>query len=346
MLKKERYSRQSLIEGWNQEQISHSSVAVIGVGALGSIVATNLTMIGVKRIFLIDPDIIEISNLTRQLLFSEENIGEAKVKIARENLLKINPDVEIIPMQNKIENIPIHEFKDINCLVEGLDTFESRRYVNSLALALKKPLVSGGIYAFNGNVQVIIPYESACLECQPLIPIERLQKSCTRPGEPPQKTTSASTNIENENSLTQIIPTVAPVSTVIGGIMAQECVKIFLGLEPLKEYLFWDAKTQTFTKIPLHRRENCFACSDKFKIKGIPLTFRLEETIEEFRDRVKILFNLKNPEIAIENQLLGANHDKSTFKDVLKSNHHSVPLLFILDDSLPKPLKIKLMRVD
>ncbi len=336
MTTQSRYSRQTLIEGWNQEKISRSQVAVIGLGALGSIVAANLTMIGVRKILLIDHDTIEISNLSRQLLYHQEHIGEPKVVVAAKQLSSINPEVEVVPIQKKVENVPLHLLAESTCLVEGLDTFEARRYVNALALSLKKPLVSGGIYAFNGNIQVIIPYETPCLECQPLIPIERLQKSCTRPEEVNLQVHDEQSQLNNE---LQMIPTVAPVSTVIGGMMAQECVKLLLGLPHLKEYLFWDAKSQTFTKIPLNRRENCFACSDKFRLKGIPLSLSLNETLAELLQRVKILFNLKNPSLAIESRMLGDEETRKKIRELL-SSYNFPSFLFIFDESLPKPLKI------
>lgn len=344
MTEASRYSRQVLIEGWNQERINHAKVAVIGVGALGSMVAANLAMIGTKKIILVDDDTIEVSNLSRQLLFTSKDIGSPKVKAAATKLLAINPEVEIVTIQDKVENVPVHAFKDVDCIVEGLDTFEARRYVNSLAIALKKPLVSGGIYAFHGNVQVIIPHETPCLECQPLIPIDRLQKSCTRPQDGEDIMT---TPLNDSHAIDgpMIIPTVAPVATVIGGIMAQECVKLILGLPPLREYLFWDARTQSFLKIPLHRRPNCFVCSDTFKIQGIPLSLSLKESVREFQERVKILFNLKNPSIAIESHLLESKELEKTFKELFPSDQ-ARPILFVFDDGLAKPLKIQGTLID
>jgi len=181
----ERYARQLLLEEWNQEKLASSTVLVAGIGALGSIVALDLVLTGVGKVIIVDFDTIEMSNLSRQLLFSERDIGKSKAIVAGKRLRAANPDVQVLALDCPIQQVRSSIWDEVDLIIDGLDTFEARRWLNSLCVHRRKTMIHGGMYGWWGNVQRVVPFETPCLECQPLIPAERLQKACTPPGQRP-----------------------------------------------------------------------------------------------------------------------------------------------------------------
>ncbi|MHA1941122.1 MAG: HesA/MoeB/ThiF family protein [Candidatus Hodarchaeales archaeon] len=322
-----RYDRQILIENWNQTKIRESKIVIVGLGALGTVAATSLTMAGVGELILVDHDTIEISNLNRQLLFRAQDVGKSKVDIAAKELKKINSDIEITSLNHKVQEVPLSVLENTNAIIEGLDTFHDRRWVNSFIIEKGIPLISGGIFGFLGNLQVVIPRESACLECQSLIPEEELQEACTPFGDI-RKQEREKTAVEKE------IPSVSSVSFVIGGLIAQEALKVILELPTLKEYLFWDGKSGTFTAIELARREDCFVCSSEYSLNAIPIrTFR-DQTTNEFLNQLRYSFNL-----SLESTMLvGTKLLESTDKKLAEFLNPG-DILRVIDTSLAKPLK-------
>jgi len=173
-------------------------------------VAVFLALMGVGKLILVDMDTVELSNLNRQLLFTEKDIDEYKARVAAEKLREINPNVYVIDRNESLVNVPRRYFEESDVIVDGLDNFEARRWLNSVCVGLNKPLVHGGMYGWYGNVQVVIPYVTPCLDCQPLLPRERFQKSCTPPGKKREK-------VEPPK-----FPGVSTISAVLSGIQAQE----------------------------------------------------------------------------------------------------------------------------
>ena len=183
----DRYSRQSLIPGWDQTRLEKSTVILVGVGAIGSYVGTILASSGIGKLILIDFDSIELSNLNRQLLFREEDVGKNKAEVATKRLKEINPSIEIQFFKKKMEDVPLAVYKKADVIFGCLDTFIGRRWISSMSLRVKAPLILGGMFAFLGDVQVIIPYKTACFECQPLVTDEELAQACTPFGEERKK---------------------------------------------------------------------------------------------------------------------------------------------------------------
>jgi len=326
--REERYSRQLLLKEWNQEKLENSCVMVVGLGALGSVVALNLAMMGVGKLILVDFDTVELSNLSKQLLYREEDLGKPKVKIAAKRLNEINSEIKVVALDKDVRKINKSYFQENHVVVDGLDTFEVRRWLNSMCVDLSKPLVHGGFYGWYGNVQVVIPFKTACLECQPLIPPEKLQKMCTPPGEARKKLRS-----EDEEK----IPTVMSVATVIGGIQAQEVLKILLGLPNILEnYVFYDGMSQTLTKMKLERNPECVVCSDKYRIEGVEYILGRQETIRQLKDRLIMSYGLAKPDIIVRNKIILDENTK--ISDLgLKTGD----LIFINDERLAKPLKLR-----
>ncbi|PUA33056.1 MAG: hypothetical protein B9J98_03025 [Candidatus Terraquivivens tikiterensis] len=177
----ERYDRQIRISGWDQLKVSNSTILVAGVGATGCEVAKNLCLAGIGRLILVDNDVVELSNLNRQMLFEDSDIGSPKAVVAKERLQRINPYVRIEAYYEDLRKFDESMVKDVDVICSCLDNWATRRWLNSLAVELKKPLVDTAIEGLYGNVQVVIPGETACLECHgdTLIPKDTQLAECT-----------------------------------------------------------------------------------------------------------------------------------------------------------------------
>lgn len=323
----ERYARQLLLEEWDQERLAKSTVIVAGIGALGTIVALDLVLTGIGKVVVIDFDTIELSNLSRQFLYGDEDVGKSKAVIAGQHLRELNPDVQVLALNSSIQEVRHSIYEEADLIIDGLDTFEARRWLNSLCVHKNKVLIHGGMYGWWGNVQRVVPFETACIECQPLVPVERLQKACTPPGErrkteePPPK-----------------FPALLSIATVIAGIQFQEALKHLLGVGiPLDNYLFYDGLHQQFTTLKLARNPNCFLCSDRYRVKGEIYALGRKETVAELKNRLIMSFGLQAPRIILRGRVL--SDDQILGKLRLKEKES----LFILDTALAQPLKLLAM---
>ncbi|MFX0122177.1 MAG: ThiF family adenylyltransferase [Candidatus Hodarchaeota archaeon] len=323
----ERYNRQLLIKHWDQEKIHQSTVSLIGLGALGSVAAASLAMAGVGTLILCDMDTIELSNLNRQLFYRAGDIGKPKVKVSAQVIQEINPAVNVIELFMPIENAPRNLLETSDVILDGLDTFQTRRWLNSFAVGARIPLISGGMYSFLGNLQVVIPQKTPCLECQSLIPEEELQKACTPFGD-----------VRKENQLDEskeeYIPYVSSVSFVIGGLMAQEALKIILELSPLEEYLFWDGEAGIFTSVPLERRDDCIVCSPRYQLQAIPIRSPIDQQLSDFMAQLRYSFNLSS-----EMALLHQTQKLTLSEEKVGKFFESGAIFRIVDPALSAPLK-------
>lgn len=177
----ERYDRQIRIEGWDQENLTKAKIVVVGVGATGCEVSKNLALMGIGRLVLVDNDVVELSNLSRQMLFFDDDIGRPKAIVAADRLRKMNPLVKVEPFFEDVRNLDEAIFKDADLLVSCLDNWPVRRWLNSLAVELNKPLVDVAMEGFYANLQIVIPKKTACLEChgEELMPKEMQLAECT-----------------------------------------------------------------------------------------------------------------------------------------------------------------------
>jgi molybdopterin/thiamine biosynthesis adenylyltransferase len=162
------YDRQFRLEGWSQKIIKNSRVLIAGVGGLGCEIAKNLAMLGVGHLDLVDLDIIEHSNLNRQILFIDAQMGEAKAIVAAEKLRQINPNITVKGYHSSLERLDPAIYKAADVIVGGLDTMNARLNLNAQAIRFKKILVDGGVAGYHGHIYTVFPYENACYECNPL----------------------------------------------------------------------------------------------------------------------------------------------------------------------------------
>jgi molybdopterin-synthase adenylyltransferase len=164
-----RYNRQIIFPEFGKEgqkRLRESTVLIAGAGGLGSPVAVYLACAGVGRIILVDCESVDLSNLNRQILHWEEDIGKKKVASADRKLRKINSTVQLVPAHTRItaENV-FDLLKDVHVVIDCLDNMETRFIVNAACFQEKIPFIHGGVRGFMGEITTIIPGETPCLEC-------------------------------------------------------------------------------------------------------------------------------------------------------------------------------------
>jgi molybdopterin/thiamine biosynthesis adenylyltransferase len=179
------YDRQLRLKGWNQKLIKKSRILIAGVGGLGCEIAKNLAMIGVGNLYLVDIDIIEHSNLNRQILFAGAQLGEAKAKVAAERLKEINPNINIKGYHTSLERLNPAIYRAVDLVIGGLDSVNARLNLNAQCIRFKKPLVDGGVSGYHGHIYTVFPYKNACIECYPMTTSESDEMAaCTVVGVP------------------------------------------------------------------------------------------------------------------------------------------------------------------
>ena len=243
----DRYSRQIILKkvgAIGQEKLLKSSVLIVGAGGLGSPIAIYLAALGIGKIGIVDKDNVEISNLSRQIIFETNDVNKNKSLTAINKLRKINPDIQLKSFNKNLTIININQIaKKFDLIVDGSDNFRTRFLINDYCLKNKKILVSGAISKFDGQVYTFnfSKEKSPCLRC--FIP--------KMPRNPDID------NCEYEGVL-------GPLAGIIGSIQANEAVKEILGIgNSLCGYiLIVDALKLTFRKVKLNKRSGCY-CYEK-----------------------------------------------------------------------------------
>jgi adenylyltransferase/sulfurtransferase len=240
-----RYSRHLLMPEVGlagQEKLKASTALLIGTGGLGSPVSMYLAAAGVGRIGLVDYDVVDFTNLQRQVIHGSARIGERKVTSARDRLLDINPAIEVDiydePLTSK-NAIQIAEPYDV--IIDGTDNFPTRYLVNDVSVMTGKPNVYGSIFRFEGQASVFWAERGPCYRCLfPEPPPPGMVPSCA------------------EGGVFGVLP------GTIGTIQATEALKILLGIgEPLiGRLLLYDALSLTFEEVYLKKNPNCRVCSE------------------------------------------------------------------------------------
>jgi sulfur-carrier protein adenylyltransferase/sulfurtransferase len=225
-----------------QERLLSSSVALVGAGGLGSPAAMYLAAAGVGTIGLIDFDVVDASNLQRQILHNVDRIGMPKVDSARETLAALNPDVKIVTHPHRLEAANALEILGgYDLIVDGGDNFPTRYLVNDASLHLGVPVVHGSIFRFEGQASVFHPYQGPCYRCLfPQPPPPELAPSCAEAG------------------VLGVLP------GIIGSLEAMEAIKLLLGIgDPLVgKLMIYDALEEDFQVVSVRRNPDCSACSD------------------------------------------------------------------------------------
>lgn len=247
-----RYSRHLImpevgVDG--QKRLKASSILLIGAGGLGSPLGLYLAAAGIGRIGIIDFDVVDFSNLQRQVLHGTADVGRPKLASAKDRLNAINPEVQVDLYQERLssENV-MRIFAPYDLIIDGTDNFPTRYLVNDACVLLKKPNVYGSIFRFDGQASVFWPPHGPCYRC--------LYPEPPPPGEVPSCA---------EGGVLGILP------GVIGVIQATEGVKLLLGKgEPLVgRLLHYDALQMRFREYKVRRNLKCPMCGDNPTIKGL-----------------------------------------------------------------------------
>jgi molybdopterin/thiamine biosynthesis adenylyltransferase len=283
-----------------------------------------LVLTGIGKLHLVDFDSVEYSNLNRQLLFTEQDVGRNKAEVAKEKLKLLNSDVEIHTYPFNMEKLPKDIMKDITIIASCLDTFAGRRWANSLAIREKIPIVLGGMYAFLGDIQVITPYKTACFECQPLISNEKLTQACSPLGKERQEL-----GIEKG---APPLPSVSTVSSIIAGLMSQEIIKLIISIgNTVNHFLSYDGLHSSFIELALTKNDNCPMCGSKYTVEVQEMLILQNEMVESFRYRVALAFGLANPTLMSKGIILRDNN---------KLQVDEGDKIYITDERLAKPISI------
>ena len=242
----ERYSRHLIMPEVGMDgqlKLKAASVLCIGVGGLGSPVAMYLAAAGVGRLGVVDFDVVDYSNLQRQVIHGTPDVGRSKLESARDKLVAINPEVTIDMHEMALSSSNAFDvLGDYDIVVDGTDNFPTRYLVNDACVLLRKPNVFGSIFRFEGQVSVFATEQGPCYRClYPEPPPPGLVPSCA------------------EGGVLGILP------GVIGTIQATETVKLIIGVgEPLiNRFMIYDALRMKFRELKLRRDPDCPVCGDR-----------------------------------------------------------------------------------
>jgi molybdopterin/thiamine biosynthesis adenylyltransferase len=244
--KRARYSRHLLIpevgvEG--QIKLLDSRMLLIGAGGLGSPASLYLAAAGVGTIGIVDDDVVDTSNLQRQIVHSTERLGESKAESAKRTIEALNPDVQVRVFRERItsENVDRILAEGWDVIVDGADNFPTRYLLNDASIWHRIPIVHGSIYRFEGQVTVFKPFEGPCYRCLfPQPPPPEMAPSCA------------------EGGVLGVLP------GIVGSLQANEAIKLVLSMgDPLVgRLLLFDALAPSFTEISLRRDPSCPVCGD------------------------------------------------------------------------------------
>jgi sulfur-carrier protein adenylyltransferase/sulfurtransferase len=240
-----RYSRHILlpeIGEAGQQKLLESRVLLLGAGGLGSPAALYLAAAGVGTLGIVDMDVVDSSNLQRQILHNVDRIGDRKVDSAKKTLTQLNPDVDVVTYDVRFGADNVLDIIDgYDAIVDGTDNFPTRYLLNDASLLKRIPVVHGSIFRFEGQVTVFDPYNGPCYRC--LLP------------EPPPAEFAPNCD---EGGVLGVLP------GIVGSIQALEAMKVVLGLgEPLiGRLLAYDALEESFRTFKVRRDPNCPACGE------------------------------------------------------------------------------------
>jgi molybdopterin-synthase adenylyltransferase len=232
-----RYARQMMIRGFGpegQQKLKNTRVFVAGVGGLGCPVCTYLAVAGFGHMTIADLDVVDLSNLNRQILHWDRNVGEPKVKSGLEKLKQINTEIEISAFQGKIDESNVEELtKGHDIIIDAMDNFPTRYLLNRAALKHGIPFIHASVWGLEGRITTVMPGKTPCLEC-------------VFPHAPPK----------------ELFPILGATPGVLGCLQVTEAVKVILGIGKTLEgrLLIYDGEYMEFQEIAIERNPKCSAC--------------------------------------------------------------------------------------
>ncbi|MCW4039794.1 MAG: HesA/MoeB/ThiF family protein [Candidatus Bathyarchaeota archaeon] len=234
-----RYDRQIMIPGWDesgQKKLKSATIVVAGSGGLGSPSSIYLAAAGVGHLIIVDRDIFELSNLNRQILGWQKDIGRWKAEAAAEKLRRLNPDIQITPRVMEISQDNVGELlENADLVVDALDNWSTRFLINKTCVDLNIPFIHAGVFGLYGQIMTVIPNKGPCLRC--LLP------------ETPKDVGK--------------FPVLGATPGLFAMLQVMEALKILVGIgESLTgKMLLFDGSNMTVTRINISRRPDCPVCS-------------------------------------------------------------------------------------
>jgi adenylyltransferase/sulfurtransferase len=259
---------------------------VIGVGGIGNPIVTQLTAMGIGKLKIVDRDVIEISNLHRQHLYTENDIGKVKVEVAAERLKGINPTVEIEAVPVSVSKYTAESIiKGFDVVIDALDSIDARYALNDACIKFDIPFIYAGALGMLGSVCTILPNKSACLRCIFPALAEDDMPTCSTEGVHPS------------------------ILYLVSGVQVSETIKIITGQQPtlVNKLLYIDLNELSFDKIHVFRQEECPSCGSKKEIEEVKLIAQQQLIIEELcgRDSGKRTYTVTPSELSSPISLIG-----------------------------------------
>ncbi len=234
------YSRQLLIEqlgAAGQEKLSEARVAVVGVGGLGSVCSLYLALAGMGYLRLIDPDVVAIHNLHRQILYNPDDVDQPKAEVAAKLLREKNPLIKVNAVIEKVDALNVDSLiEDVDVVVDCLDNFQTRFLLNRACVKLGVPYVFAAVTGLEGNLAVFNPPDTGCLEC--------------------------TMHNHKENSAKRVFGIIGASAGVMGSLEALETIKLVAGVGSnlSGKMLVCDFTDMSFMTVPLPKNPNCEVC--------------------------------------------------------------------------------------
>jgi len=255
-----------------QKRLREATVLVAGAGAIGNEVAKNLAMLGVKRLLIVDNDVVELSNISRMIFFDRKSQGLNKAQVLARGIISKFPYVEAIVWTGALEDLPLEHLLSADVIVCGLDNVVSRIYLSQISRRYSIPIIDGGIVGYRGRVQVYVPPNMPCPLCT--YPsgeygrIVGLRNPCDGPAEETK------------------VPSLPTTISLVSSIQCHEAMKLIVGHqsylkngvwpketgEPLKGILMIDLQYNRYSLVEVKRNKNCVVCGDNGLVqKPVPI---------------------------------------------------------------------------
>jgi adenylyltransferase/sulfurtransferase len=233
----QRYGRQLIIEGFGEEgqkKLKAARVVIAGAGGLGSVISIYLAVAGMGKIRIIDHDTVELSNLNRQVLYGDGDIGKKKAQAAEKKLQALNPDIAVEVVTRTItEDNAFELLRGFDAIVDAMDNIPTRYILNKVAVGQGIPLFHGAVRGFEGRATTIMPGKTPCLKC--------IYPRAPQP---------------------EVTPVIGVAPAIIGSIEATEVIKYIVGIGELltNRLLVYDGLNMEFMEIKLEKHPDCEVC--------------------------------------------------------------------------------------
>jgi len=272
----DRYQRLKLIRWWDQDKLRNARVLVLGAGALGNEVVKNLALLGVGKVWIVDFDRIETTNLTRSVMFRASDVGQWKTEVLALRASEINPDSNFTPLRTDVRyNIGLGFLSRVDLILGCLDNREARYAINRYCYLLQKPFIDGGLDTLNGSVSFFAPPATACYECT-LSQVDRAEL---------QKRISCLKSVDPE--IKHHVPTAPTIASIIAGLQVQLGVRHLHGLQvPAGKRLGMYGLSDVFFDIALEISEDC-----GLHTSVDPLELKLQQIDRTEKDSLKSILD-------------------------------------------------------